>query len=165
MAHRWGKAWSQGFAIGVVCLAPACGGRLASSQSSDGGSTSPVGPLGYDYFFCHVEPQYLFAYRCGPGDPSKGDPPGGCHFAPIGMTLQNHPAVDCGGGDTVIDRSAIVGGSPAQYNYTQASFQIGRGDYTSWPLYARPAGSAHPRQIFDPGDSTVVMLLRTWSGR
>src|SRR5580704_16096797 len=66
------------------------------------GNTAPAPETLYDpyYFYCHVEPRFLIGYSCGAGDPSKGDPPNGCHYnaeAVTGLVLVEHPAVDCGG--------------------------------------------------------------------
>jgi len=118
-----------------------------------------------DYFYCHVEPELIFAKSCGSGDPSKGDPPNGCHFnssAVSGMALINHPAVDCGGGDHPVDRTQIGTGSPAQSNYEAVSLEMNK-DYTSAPLFVRPSGSNHPRVIFDSNDPQVNQLLATWA--
>lgn len=118
-----------------------------------------------DYFYCHVEPELIFAKSCGSGDPSKGDPPNGCHFNSAvvsGMALINHPAVDCGGGDHPVDRTQVGTGSPAQSNYEAASLEMNK-DYTSAPLFVRPSGSNHPRVIFDSNDPQVNQLLATWA--
>lgn len=118
-----------------------------------------------DYFYCHVEPELIFAKSCGSGDPSKGDPSNGCHFnsaAVSGMALINHNAVDCGGGDHPIDRTQIGTGSPAQGNYEAVSLEMNK-DYTSAPLFVRPSGSNHPRTIFDANDPQVNQLLATWA--
>lgn len=118
-----------------------------------------------DYFYCHVEPELIFAKSCGSGDPSKGDPPNGCHFnsaAVSGMQLINHPAVDCGGGDHPVDPTTVGSGSAAQSNYGAVSLEMNK-DYTSAPLFVRPSGSNHPRVIFDQNDPQVNQLLATWA--
>src|SRR3954453_18848147 len=59
-----------------------------------------------DYFFCKVEPEILFARRCGGGEPGT-DAPGGCHFnssAVSGMVLADHRPVPCQG-DRPTDRT------------------------------------------------------------
>ena len=74
-----------------------------------------------DYFYCHVEPELLFAKHCGSGDPGDN---GNCHFnasAVSGMALRDHPAVDCGGGDHPLSRAAVGAGSPAQGNLQAAT--------------------------------------------
>jgi hypothetical protein len=39
-----------------------------------------------DFFYCHVEPEFIVAKKCGPGDPSKGDASNGCHFNSSAVT-------------------------------------------------------------------------------
>jgi hypothetical protein len=122
-----------------------------------------------NYFYCHVEPQFIFFYGCGSGDPSKGDPSNGqgCHFNPSavsGMALINHPAVDCGGGDVPVDMTQIATGSPAQSNLQAVSIEMSR-DWMNAPVYVRPTGSNHPRQIFPMGDMTAVTILSTWAAK
>jgi hypothetical protein len=118
-----------------------------------------------DYFFCHVEPEVLFAKKCGPGDASQGD--NGCHFtAAGGFALLDHPPIDCGGGDHPVDRTKLGSGSPAQGNYQAASLEMSR-DYTSAPIYVRPTklnGASHPRQIFNTDDA-VVSVIQTWASK
>jgi hypothetical protein len=119
-----------------------------------------------DFFYCHVEPEYLFAQKCGPGDPSKGDRTNGCHFntALTGMQLIDHPAVNCGGGDHPVDRTQIGSGSPAQNNFEQASFEMNR-QYMAAAIFVRPAGNNHPRPIFDSSDPQVNQVLSAWASR
>jgi hypothetical protein len=117
-----------------------------------------------DYFYCHVEPEFLFAKGCGSGDPGSGDPAGGCHFnsaAVSGMALRDHPPVDCGGGDHPVDSTQIGTGSPAQGNLQAVSLEMNR-DYLTAPVYVRPTGSNHPRAIFAKDDA-VVDIIRTWA--
>jgi hypothetical protein len=125
----------------------------------------PVVSFDADYFYCHVEPELIFALRCGPGDTSKGDTGNGCHFNPgavTGMHILDHPAVNCGGGDHPVDQTQVGTGSPAQGNFQQASFEMNR-EYRTAPIFTRPSGSNHPRQIFDPSDPQVNLLLATWA--
>jgi hypothetical protein len=120
-----------------------------------------------NYFYCHVEPELIFAKKCGSGDTSQGDPSNGCHFNPSavsGMALIDHQPVDCGGGDLPIDMTQIGTGSAATSNLQAVSIEMSR-DYLNAPLYVRPSGSNHPRQIFMPGDATVTMLLATWASK
>jgi len=120
-----------------------------------------------DYFYCHVEPELIFAKSCGSGDASQHDPPNGCHFnssAVSGMALLDHPAVDCGGGDHPVDQTQIGTGSPAEANYQAASLEMSH-DYLTAPIYVRPSGNNHPRQIFAPGDPQVTQLLATWASK
>jgi hypothetical protein len=119
-----------------------------------------------DYFYCHVEPGFIFQQNCGPGLPSDN---GSCHFSSAvnGMNLVAHPAIDCGGGDhPALTPNGLVQtgtGSPAQTNLTSVSFEMSR-DYMTAPLFLRPTQQiAHPRQIFMPNDPTVNQLLSTWA--
>lgn len=117
-----------------------------------------------DYFFCHVEPQLIFAKKCGPGDQGAGDANGGCHFnaaAVSGMALVDHPPVDCGGGDHPVNRGQIGVGSAARGNLQAVSLVMSR-DYLTAPLYLRPTGANHPRAIFGK-DDPVVDLIKTWA--
>ena len=117
-----------------------------------------------DYFYCHVEPQLLFAKKCGSGDPSQGDPANGCHFnssAVSGMALRDHPPIDCGGGDHPVSRALVGSGSAAQGNFQAATLEMNT-DYTTAPLFVRPTGQNHPRQIVAK-DDPVVDVIKTWA--
>lgn len=119
-----------------------------------------------DYFFCHVEPELIFAKRCGPGDPNAGDPSSGCHFnaaAVSGMALIDHPAIDCGGGDHPLSRAQVGVGGPARGNLQAVSLVMSR-DYLTAPLYLRPTGANHPRAVFAK-DDPVVEVIKTWALR
>jgi hypothetical protein len=143
---------------------------LAGCTSVDPGPNfvNPGESFDPDYFYCHIEPQLIVAYKCGPGDPSKGDPPNsnGCHFssAVSAMSLQMHPAIPCGGGDHPIDRSLTGAGSPAQSNLEAVTIEMSR-DYLTAPLYVRPLGHAHPRSIFTEKDPVIQQLLSTWASK
>jgi hypothetical protein len=120
-----------------------------------------------DYFYCHVEPEFIFAKKCGPGDPQQQDRPNGCHFNPSavsGMALLDHPAVDCGGGDHPLDPTKTGSGTAAQNNYTAVSLEMNR-DYLQAPVFVRPSGNSHPRAIFPTSDPTVNQILRTWAAK
>ena len=123
----------------------------------------PLSVFNADYFYCHVEPEYLFAQQtqCGAGQASDGN---GCHFNSSrvsGMVLQNHPMIDCGGGDHPANDAAGTGaigpGTPATNNFSAASLEMSRNctDYSTCqaPILLRPTSTnAHPRQIYcDPG--------------
>ena len=124
-----------------------------------------------DFFYCHVEPELIFAKSCGSG--AQGDT--GCHFssAVTAMALIDHPAVDCGGGDHPVDRTQIGTGSPARRNLEVVSFEMSH-DYLTAPLFVRPSSDTahgmngptnHPRAIFDRGDPQVRQLLSTWASK
>jgi hypothetical protein len=126
-----------------------------------------------NYFYCHVEPGLIFAFSCGSGDPSKGDPSNGCHFnssAVSGMALLNHPAIDCGGGNIPVDLTQVGTGSPAQSNLSAVSLEMSK-TYAMAPLFTRPSSfmgqppAAHPRAIFDQSNPTVILLLSTWASK
>lgn len=109
-----------------------------------------------DYFFCHVEPEILVTKKCG-------DATSSCHFnssAVTGMALENHPVIDCGGGDHPIDSTQIGSGSPAQGNLEAVSLEMSN-DYLTAPLYVRPTGTNH-QTIYSPSDS-IVEIIKTWS--
>ncbi len=123
----------------------------------------PVQTFNANYFYCFVEPQFLFAKKCGPGDPSQGDPSNGCHFnssAVSGMALIDHPAVTCANGAPV-DDTQVGSGSPAQSNLQAASLEMSL-DYVNAPIILRPTGHDHPRQVFAPNDP-VENYIETWA--
>jgi hypothetical protein len=146
---------------GVVVLAVA----LAACETVDPGPNFVVADDTFDqsYFFCHVEPELLFAKKCGSGDPAAGDTGSGCHFnssAVSGMALLNHDPVPCDANDKP-DATKIGAGSAPQANYQSASLEMSR-DYLTAPIYVRPTGANHPRAIFAK-DDPVVMVIATWA--
>ena len=77
-----------------------------------------------DFFFCRVEPEVLFAKKCGPGEPGT-DPANGCHFnssAVSGMALSDHAPVECADGRPV-NRAQL---GAAQANLQSASLSMSR---------------------------------------
>lgn len=135
-----------------------------STVNPGGNFSVPEETFNEDYFFCRVEPQLIFAKRCGPGDPSAGDSNSGCHFnagAVSGMALVDHLPVDCGGGDRPVSRNALGTGSAARGNLQAVSLVMSR-DYQTSPLYLRPTGANHPRAVFAK-DDPVVDIIRTWA--
>jgi hypothetical protein len=118
-----------------------------------------------DFFFCRVEPEVIFAKKCGPGDPGAGDSSNGCHFnssAVSGMAITNHPPIECADGHPV-NRGQIGAGSAAQGNLQSVSLEMSR-DVATAPLYVRPTGNNHPRAIFQK-DDPVVEVIRQWAAR
>jgi hypothetical protein len=113
------------------------------------------------YFYCKVEP-VLFANSCGSGDPSKGDPQGGCHFTATAYRLTDYmPRVgdSCMGG--VVPMTANIPES-AQHNYQTSQARMKR-DPDLAPLLQRPTQvQAHPRQIFDMS-SADADAIRQWA--
>lgn len=154
-------------ATGRVLLLTAASLSAAACTTVDPGPhfVVPDQQFDADYFFCHVEPELLFARRCGAGDPGV-DPPNSCHFnssAVSGMALVDHPPVDCGGGDRPISRGSIGPSSPAQGNLQATSLEMSR-DYLTAPLFVRPTGQNHPRTVLAP-DDPVVEVIRQWAQR
>jgi hypothetical protein len=157
MTRRAARASMMLFAPLIGCTTIDPGPNFTASNST----------FDADFFYCHVEPEFIFAKKCGPGDPSKNDPPNGCHFnssVVTAMALIDHPAVNCGGGDHPVDVAQIGSGSPAQSNYEVASLEMSH-QYTTAPIFVRPGGSNHPRAIFDPSDPQVNMLLAAWASK
>jgi hypothetical protein len=129
--------------------------------------TASAAAFDADYFYCHVEPEFLVAKKCGPGDASQMDAPNGCHFnssSVTGMALLDHPAVDCGGGDHPVDRTQLGTGGGAQTNYEAASLEMSH-QYTTAAIFVRPSGNNHPRAVFQTDDSTVNQILATWASK
>ncbi len=118
-----------------------------------------------DFFFCRVEPDVIFAKKCGPGDPAAGDPANGCHFnssAVSGMAIAPHNPIDCGPDRArPVDRTQIGAGSAAQGNLQAVSLVMSRDPQTA-PLVLRPTGLNHPRTIF-PKEDPVVDVIRQWA--
>ncbi len=151
-------------ASGVVLAAGIALG-VASCTTVDPGPNFvvPDEQFDADFFFCHVEPELLFAKKCGPGDPAAGDPGNGCHFnssAVSGMAITLHPAVDCTDGHPN-SRGQVGAGSGAQGNLQAVSLEMSK-DYLTAPLYLRPTGQNHPRTIF-PKDDPVVDVIKQWA--
>jgi hypothetical protein len=122
----------------------------------------PVEVFDADYFYCHVESQFIFAKKCGPGEASDN---GSCHFSSSvsGMSLLDHAPVDCGGGDHPLDMTQAAG--PPASNFQQVSLEMSR-DYLTAPLFVRPSnGLNHPRVVFSPSDPQVNQILSTWASK
>jgi hypothetical protein len=148
----------------VAALASLAAGVGCTTIDAGSNFVVPDEHFDADYFFCHVEPQVLFAKKCGSGDPSAGDPMGGCHFnssAVSGMALVDHSAIDCGGGEHPLDRTQVSNTSPAGANLQAASLEMST-DYTTAPIYVRPSGANHPRMVLVLGDAAID-VLRTWA--
>jgi hypothetical protein len=104
-----------------------------------------------DFFYCHVEPEYLFApqTQCGAG---QGSDNGNCHFnssAVSGMALQQHPAIPCDPDHPTASANITT---QAQSNFSAASLEMNRNcpTYSSCQaaILTRPtSNSAHPRQV------------------
>lgn len=165
-AARFDRAKACASAFAVFVSVAALGFGFSACETVDPGPNFVVADERFDadYFFCKVEPEVLFAKKCGPGDPAAGDRANGCHFnasAVSGMALLQHPPVDCGGGERPLSRAQIGAGSPAQANLESASIVMSR-DYTAAPIFVRPTGANHPRAIF-PKNDPAADILRTWA--
>ena len=118
-----------------------------------------------DFFFCVVEPQLLFAKKCGSGDQGLGDGTNGCHFnssAVSGMALTDHAPVDCADNHPT-NRAQLGAGSAPQSNLQSASLEMSR-DYQTAPIFIRPTGQNHPRVIFAK-DDPVADVIRQWAAK
>jgi len=146
--------------------------RLVSAVALSACSTVDPGPnfvvpdeqFDADFFFCRVEPELLVAKKCGPGDPSV-DGSNSCHFnsaAVSGMTLRDHAPITCAN-DHPTSRALLNSGGAAQANLQSATLEMSR-DVTTAPIFVRPTGQNHPRQIFAPNDP-VLDVLREWAQR
>jgi hypothetical protein len=136
----------------------------------------PLSVFNADFFYCHVEPEYLFnsQTQCGAGQTSDN---GNCHFnssAVSGMALQDHPLVNCAGGDHPVANDptgagATGPGTPAANNFSSASLEMSREcvDYATCQaaILKRPTSTTdHPRQIFDPTtDTTLQDVIYKWA--
>ena len=85
---------SEGGAAAVAGVAPLIVGALVLAACVAGaGACTTIDPgpnfvvpqeqFNQDYFFCHVEPELLFAKHCGSGDQGAGDPVNGCQAPEI----------------------------------------------------------------------------------
>jgi hypothetical protein len=146
----FGLAWSP-------CVT-GCGDQFVPS-TVDPGPNFAVADVVFDekYFYCKVEP-VLFANSCGSGDPTKGDPQGGCHFSATAYRLtayMPHVGESCNGG--------LVPGvtnvpDAAQHNYQTSQARMKR-DPDLAPLLQRPtANQFHPRKIFDLGSADADVI-------
>jgi len=156
----------MGFAL-LGCISvlgsAGCGDHSFFPTTVEQGEDFSVADIVFDekYFYCRVEP-VLFANSCGSGDPTKGDPAGGCHFSATAYRLTDYtPRVgdSCNGG--------IVPGvsnfpDAAQHNYQTSQARMKR-DPDLAPLLQRPTlNQFHPRKIFDLG-SPDADAIRQWA--
>jgi hypothetical protein len=137
---------------------------VISCTSIDPGPNFVVPEQVFDpnYYFCHVEPQFIVANKCGPGEASDN---GSCHYSSSvsGMALLQHPPVDCGGGDIPLDMTQTAGA--AESDFEAVSLEMNR-DYMTAPLFVRPSnGANHPRVVFSPTDPVVNQILSTWASK
>lgn len=153
------------FPLRVLASVAAVGAALVtlSCTTVEPGTDFNIAEAVYDenYYYCVVEPM-LFAQRCGPGDPGKGDAAGACHFNVTAYRLKDYgpPLV----GETCA--GTLVPGVPpppaARENYqtSQSRMQI---DPSLAALLNRPTGTqAHPRAIFG-AQSPEADIIREWA--
>ena len=149
--------------LGLLLSTSSCGDDGLLPTSVDPGADFVQEDVIFDdqFFYCKVEP-VLFANSCGSGDPSKGDPQGGCHFTTTAYRLTDYmPRVgdSCNGG--VVPMTPNIPES-AQHNYQTSQARMKR-DPDLAPLLQRPTqGQAHPRRIFDT-DSADADAIRQWA--
>jgi hypothetical protein len=140
-----------------------CGDHGFLPTTVDPGADFQVADIVFDdkYFYCKVEP-VLFANSCGSGDPSKGDPQGGCHFTATAYRLTDYmPRVGdtCNGG--IVPNTTTIPDA-AQHNYQTSQARMKR-DPDLAPLLQRPTfNQAHPRKIFDI-NSADADAIRQWA--
>jgi hypothetical protein len=151
------------FALMTLALLPcaACGDNGVLPTTVDPGQDFQIADIVYDanYYYCKVEPM-LFSQHCGPGDGSKGDPAGGCHFNVTSFRLTDYnPLVgnSCNGIVPTTNPS-----NSAQNNYEAAQAQMNRNPDEA-PLLNRPTGTiAHPRVIFSKS-SPQADIIKQWA--
>ena len=140
-----------------------CGDHGFLPTTVDPGPDFAVADIVFDenYFYCKVEP-VLFMNSCGSGDPSKGDPSGGCHFSATAYRLTDympHVGATCGGG---IVPAQMNFPQAAQHNYQTSQARMKR-DPDLAPLLQRPTlNQFHPRRIFD-ATSPDAGAIRQWA--
>ncbi len=151
-------------ALSVLPLCTACGEEGLFPTNVDPGADFAVADVLFDegYFYCQVEP-VLFQNSCGAGDPAKGDPAGGCHFAVTSFRLTDYsPRV----GDTCTGNTPAPGSvvEAARQNYRAAQARMKQNPDLA-PLLTRPTGqAAHPREIFGE-DSEAAEVIRQWANQ
>lgn len=151
------------FALRLLASAVLLGAAGCTTVDPGPNFVVPDEQFAADFFFCRVEPELLVAKKCGPGDPAAGDAANGCHFnssAVSGMAIANHAPIDCDG-DHPRNRAQLGAGGPAQGNLQAVTLVMSR-DVQTAPLFLRPTGQNHPRQIF-PREDPVVEVLRQWA--
>ena len=112
-----------------------------------------------NFYYCQVEPM-IFANRCGPGDPGKGDSGGGCHFNVTTYRLRDYsPLVGetCNG---IVPTQGPPAAAQGNYQTSQARMQL---DPDLAPLLNYPTKQAvHPRKIFD-ANGPEADIIRQWA--
>lgn len=146
-----------------VALLPA----LAACTTVEPGQDFNIADVVYEenFYYCSVEPQ-LFAFKCGPGDPGKGDGNGSCHFNVTSFRMTDYtPLVgDSCTSPTGIPTGPVAPQAKTNYAAAQAKMQL---DPKLAPLLNRPIGkSAHPRVVFDlsqAADQAAAKVIEDWA--
>jgi len=141
--------WVVG-ALAVATLATAWGCTIDPGPNF----VIPQSVFNEDFFYCHVEPEYLFAPEtsCGAG---QGSDNGNCHFnssAVSGMALQQHTPIECdqNGHPTANGKANIT--VQAKNNFSAASLEMSRQcvifSTCQASILTRPTSNgSHPRQV------------------
>jgi hypothetical protein len=145
----------------AVALLAGCGPDSTAPGTVDPGQDFSIADVVYDenYFYCVVEPM-LFSQACGPGDSSKGDGNGSCHFNVTSYRLADYNPLIADTCNGIIPTSLITPQAKANYGSSQAKMQL---DPKLAPLLNRPTGkAAHPRVIFTLQDPPAD-VIRQWA--
>src|SRR5258708_14019908 len=122
-------AWTTTRACAAVALVASGSGCTSIDPGAD--FVIPEETFDPDYFYCQVEPQLLVAYKCGPGDPSKGDPPnaGGWPFSSAGSRVAPRVPAPLPCSPTPPPPAPAPGAhrAPAQHTLAACSFFVVRG--------------------------------------
>jgi hypothetical protein len=140
----------------------------------------PESVFNEDFFYCHVEPEYLFASQTSCGAGQTGDN-GNCHFnssAVSGMALQQHTAIECDPDHPTAAGKANIN-VQAKNNFSAASLEMSRqcvvASTCQASILTRPTSTgSHPRQIFcdsaggiacagGPDDATLSNVIFKWA--
>ena len=102
-----------------------------------------------DYFYCHVEPQFIFAKKCGPGEASRQrELPLQLVASAAWRSSTTRPSIAAAA--TIPSTRTQTAGARPQSNFEQVSLEMSR-DYMTAPLFVRPSnGLNHPRVDLQP---------------
>lgn len=161
--HGYARVLLALLGMASAVMQPGCGDHGFLPTTVDPGADFQVADVVFDesYFYCKVEP-VLFKNSCGTGDPSQGDPQGGCHFTATAYRLTDYPAPRVGDscGTGLVPMAAIPQAAKNNYQTSQARMKR---DPDLAPLLQRPTlNQAHPRRIFKI-DSMDADAIRLWA--
>ena len=131
----------------ALLLLPRSGARPSTRGRT---SSCPEEVFDADYYYCHVEPELIFAKKCGPGRARRTT--GAATSARRSAAWRS----------SIIRRSTAAGATirstprrrrgAAQSDFQAVSLEMSR-DYMTAPLFVRPSnGLNHPRVVFSPND-------------